>query len=366
MSESGIASATRSRRSYARRATVAAAVLLSLVVGGGLVWSAVTSRDDSPAAKPTAATTAVMKGTLQGEIIAAGTFAYADRVPIVAGRDGVLTELAAIGSTIDRGGVLSRVDNLPTFLMFGALPAWRSYEADMGSGPDVRQLEENLAALGFFSDAPDENFRWATTQAIRAWQKATGQEQTGTISLGIITFRSGPQRVASTEAKVGDRVGSTQGVATASSLDKRISIQLNPADVSQIDVGGTASVQLPDGTQAVGVVERIDPPTTAKGADGADKTIVPVTVSLADAAATANIDNVSVTATLFGKKHEGVYYVPVTSLIGLDGNKIGVQLVQKDGSITELPVKTGVRATGNIEISGDGVREGLTIISGAS
>jgi hypothetical protein len=52
--------------------------------------------------------------------------------------------------------------------------------------------------------------------------------------------------------------------------------------------------------------------------------------------------------------------VPVGALLALAEGGYGVQVV--DGSTTRyLPVSTGMFGNGLVEISGDGVREGMTV-----
>ncbi|MEV0406850.1 peptidoglycan-binding domain-containing protein [Actinoallomurus sp. NPDC050550] len=49
---------------------------------------------------------------------------------------------------------------------------WRTLKSGMSDGPDIRQLEQRLATLGYFTGAPDAHFDAATKAAIRRWQGA--------------------------------------------------------------------------------------------------------------------------------------------------------------------------------------------------
>ena len=62
---------------------------------------------------------------------------------------GVITALPDLGSTIGRGDPLWEVDGAPgPRLLFGDRPMWRELRRGVDDGADVRQLEENLFALG--------------------------------------------------------------------------------------------------------------------------------------------------------------------------------------------------------------------------
>jgi peptidoglycan hydrolase-like protein with peptidoglycan-binding domain len=65
----------------------------------------------------------------------------------------------------------------------------------MTSGPDVRELQRNLAALGFGPGSSDGVFGWSTLAAVERWQQALGMAVTGTIPLGAVAFLPGPLRV---------------------------------------------------------------------------------------------------------------------------------------------------------------------------
>ena len=70
-------------------------------------------------------------------------------------------------------------------LLYGRLPAWRPLSVGVDDGPDVRQLERNLVALGHDPDRDitvDDHFTRATRAAVRRWQEAAGLEETGSSS----------------------------------------------------------------------------------------------------------------------------------------------------------------------------------------
>ena len=70
---------------------------------------------------------------------------------------------------------------------------WRELRRGVDDGADVRQLEENLFALGFAPEGMvvDEEFDSDTTTAVRAWQEAQGVDETGSIGPADVVFAPG-------------------------------------------------------------------------------------------------------------------------------------------------------------------------------
>ncbi len=86
---------------------------------------------------------------------------------------------SAPGTTIGRGGILYRVSDAPVRLLLGAVPAYRDFGSGMSDGPDVRQLELNLVAMGFDPHhrmTVDRHFSAATAAAIRRWEASWGRK----------------------------------------------------------------------------------------------------------------------------------------------------------------------------------------------
>ena len=92
-----------------------------------------------------------------------------------------VTEVPAVGTTIERGAPLFRLDGRAVFLLLGSSPAFRPLrEGDVGD--DVRQLQENLIALGDGATtrlAADGQFGPSTTGALTHWQERSGLPRPG-------------------------------------------------------------------------------------------------------------------------------------------------------------------------------------------
>ena len=208
----------RSRRT--RRRLAAAAVLAAVVAGAAaLVLSS--SGSPSRAAASTAippgeTTTTVERRTLsEGETVD-GTLGYGSATSIYSQLGGTFTWLPAAGHVIARGGTLYKLDNLPVVLMYGAVPAYRRLAEGVSDGPDVAELNTNLARLGYGAIAGEESFTATTAAAVERWQHAEGLRETGAVELGRVAFAPGALRVTEVHVALGqDPPGASEEGAAA-------------------------------------------------------------------------------------------------------------------------------------------------------
>lgn len=135
-----------------------------------------------------------------------------------AGAIGVLTWLPAVGTILESGDVVARVNDTPVVLVEGSFPMYRTLREGV-EGEDVQQLERALVSLGFDPDGSvtiDEEFTSATENMVEAWQLFLGVEETGRVSVGDIVFAPVPAQVLSQQAAIGASVNSGTAVVTAS------------------------------------------------------------------------------------------------------------------------------------------------------
>jgi peptidoglycan hydrolase-like protein with peptidoglycan-binding domain len=144
-----------------------------------------------------------------------GTLGYGGERAAIDRLGGTITWLPSAGSVIRPGRRLFEVDGAPVILMDGSVPAWRGLEVGVSDGVDVRQLERNLAALGYDPGTVDEHFSSATAAAVKSWQKALGLPQTGSVELGRVVFLPGTRRVKTVDATLGSTGGSGGGSPAA-------------------------------------------------------------------------------------------------------------------------------------------------------
>jgi hypothetical protein len=288
-----------------------------------------------------------------------GDLGYGDTRSIRSRKAGTLTAMAPAGTLVERGGGpfslswLYEVDGRAVPVLYGTLPMWRPLTAGVDDGPDVRQLEENLVALGFADPAVmtvDDEFTSATTAAIKRWQKALGWDETGTVDPSDVTILEGPVRVAATTAVVGDELGPSAPVLDVSSPSRQVTVQASLSERELLDVGDAVEVVLP-GEHSVGAhVTDIGRTATAQG-DGAPT--IKVTITLDDDAAAGDLDAAPVDVEVTEKAATGVLAVPVAALLALAEGGYGLEVLSADGTTHLVGVEVGMFADGWVEVTGD-------------
>jgi peptidoglycan hydrolase-like protein with peptidoglycan-binding domain len=268
------------------------------------------------------------------------------------------------------GGVAYRVDTRPVTMLSGALPAWRDFASGMTEGEDIRQLEQNLKTLGFFGGEPDTRFTWDTTVAVRDWQKALGLERTGTIERSMILFSDRDLRVDAVESGVGAQVGPGSTLYQATSLQQVVELNVKSTDRELAVVGGTVTVTLPTGAATEGVIETVGAPVSKPAPEGtgassgASSIVVPVRISVADQAAIATMALAGVSVSFASTVADDVLTVPVDALVPVGDTVFAVELpgTTAGAERTLVPVTVGAFASGNVEISGEKIVHGLTVV----
>ena len=359
-----------------RRAFLAMGAAAILATGAGAGAFASRSGPFAAKAKPTTstfngATDTITKGDLQGHTSVTGTLRYSDSRKFKSGFEGVLIQVPASGAVLTQGDVLYRTGNETAYLMRGNLPAWRSFEAGMEDGEDIRQLETALRDLGYFDYEPDDHFSWATTSAILKWQKDLDLPRTGTLPLGRIVFTPGDLRVGTVTARVGDRIAADTELFDVTSTTQVVDANIKLSD-QKLAVAGTAvTIKLPDAKKTTGKITSVGTPTEKSSGSGSGagagsgeskERIIPITVTLTDASATTNFQEVSVTVDLPSEKRTGVLSVPVGALLALSADQYGVEIVEAGGTTRKVPVTIGLFAGGRVEISGKDISEGQRVV----
>jgi peptidoglycan hydrolase-like protein with peptidoglycan-binding domain len=339
---------------------LAGAVVVAAGTGVGI--SAAGERADDPKRTYRGATGKVVRGDLEGSTTASGTLRFADGRTVRSARAGVVTEVPTPGSVKKFGDRLYAVDNVPVFLLRGDVPAWRDLGPGTADGPDVRQLEQSLRALGFFRGEPDQRFSSATTDAIRKWQKAGGLERTGRVSFSSIVFTGADLRVGTVTAHLGDQVGPGAGLFDTTSTTQVVDVTLKLADQQLAVVGRKVGLRLPGGTETAGTISSVGTPTENENPSGQKETVIPLVVALDDPAAAAAFQEASVTVDVPSDRRENVLSVPVGALVALDPDRFGIEVVEPDGTTRKVPVTTGLFAGGQVEIAGEDVEEGQRVV----
>jgi peptidoglycan hydrolase-like protein with peptidoglycan-binding domain len=309
-------------------------------------------------------TATVTRETLRDIRSESGTVEYGSEITLNCRLAGTVTGLADTGSTVARGETLYEVDESPVLLLYGSVPAYRTMSPDT-EGADVRQLERNLAKLGYEGFTVDKSYTDATAAAVEQWQEDLGWPATGTVELGQIVFGSGELRVGSHDAAVGDALQPGSPVLTLTGNQPVATVQLEVEDQALAEEGAPVSVVLPDGSSQDGEVSDVETVVVTSddappGEEGEQETMLEVTVSLADPDAAAGYDQASVEVQFVADEREDVLTVPVEALLALREGGYGVEVVE--GSATRIvAVDTGLFAQGRVEVTGEGLTEGTTV-----
>jgi peptidoglycan hydrolase-like protein with peptidoglycan-binding domain len=319
------------------------------------------------------ATAGVTRTTLVETKTVTGTLGYGDAVPVDAVGEGTLTWIAAIGSSVERGEPLFKIDQLPVVVLYGALPLYRTLREGV-EGVDVRQLEENLSRLGYREFTVDDTFTASTADAVRSWQAKLGLVATGAVEPGQVVFTPGTVRVAAHVARVGAIAARAEGggatVLSYTGTTRVVTVDLKVADQALAAKGEKVGVTIPGGKRLTGTITKIgtvaaapEPATAEPPGDGAPVAAdarIAVTVHIPDQAALGRLEAAPVDVDFVSQRRAGVLTVPIAALLALPKGGYGVEIVE--GSTTRIVgVNTGLFAAGRVEIKGDGIKEGMKV-----
>jgi peptidoglycan hydrolase-like protein with peptidoglycan-binding domain len=359
-------------------ALVAAGVAFAVAAGyaGHQFWPA--ASHPAPHVTVSVSTARVVRTDLSAQQDVAGTLGYQGTFSVASQLGpGVLTALPAPGDVIRQGQSLFALAGQPVTLLYGGVPAWRTFAAGMTPGPDVRELQRDLTALGFDPGPADGGFGWSTQLAVERWQEARGMTVTGTIPLGTVAFLPGPLRVTATPQSLGALVTPGAVVATGTSLTPTVQVSLTVGGPA-VRVGDRVLVTLPDGTTTVpGTVTAVGSVATVPASggpasgnsqsassggnsSGGQAATIPVTVSVR-APIPVGLDQAPVQVAITQQRADGVLAVPVTALLATAGGGYAVQAAGSHGRL--IPVTTGLfdDATGLVAVTGAGLAAGLPV-----
>ncbi|MBT2528746.1 peptidoglycan-binding protein [Streptomyces sp. ISL-99] len=371
----------------ARRLIISCVVVLT--AGAAAVVVVRDRADGAPPPKlpPTAATAPVTRGDLTAKETLDGTLEYADEVYLPNRLTGTVTWTARPGATVSRGGVLYRIDEKPVVLLYGRIPAYRAFAPGMADGGDVRQLEKNLAALGYTGFTVDETYTDGTAYAVRRWQRALGLPRTGQLELGRVLFAPQSVRAGEADRKPGDEAQNGSPVLDTTKAERTVTVKATMSQQRLLPIGKKVTVTIPGRDKPVaGKVTSVGTVVGGGGDDGGDKNggdddgggdngqgggqnpqggdrTVTVRIALADQKAAGALTYSPVRVEAEAERHRDVLSVPVAALLALREGGYGVQVVG-DGSGEPdriLPVTTGLFSGGRVEVSGAGITEGLKV-----
>jgi len=366
--------------------------VVGLLVLAGAGVALVTSGGATPKPDATSDSTSTEASTVERRDLIetdteAGTLSYAGSQTVYDRLSGTITWLPGVGQEIRPGGTLFTVNGKPAILMDGVTPAYRELAPGISDGPDVLQLNSNLAALGFDPDAivVDDEWQAATTSGVKALQTSLGEQATGRLALGRIVFLPGDQLVSAVDGILGSEGGGPGGpgggpggasptaILKTTSTRLVVTVALDANKRSEARRGEHVTVQLPNGETVNGRVTRVSSiaessssnstgegsGNPSSGGAGASAASVPVTVALDGQHAGAGLDQASVSVNFVQAVARHVLCVPVTALLARGGADYAVQEAAAPHRL--IPASTGLFAAGYVQISGPGLHAGLQV-----
>lgn len=384
-----------------RRAAIRPLVAVLLVVATAATAAVVLLRPtDRTAAADTTATppvTATVERTdLVDEQVLDGSVGYGAAVAVGSGGSGVVTAVPEPGTVVEPGDALFRVDDQPVVLFDGDTPFFRALaapdvEAERGgaelgdgeqgdgdgpggddehggeqddapdgpttgrfqSGADVAVLKANLAALGYpVGTRTDPVYTPALAEGVRRWQADVGLRPTGVLDPTRVVVHRGAVRVDAVLGAPG--APADQPVLAVTATERVVTVPFTAAQAAAFPAGTPASITLPDGTALPATVRAVRPGSRDQGAPPSTGEVVADDPASLDAAT-----GPSVRVAFAAQTREDVLAVPVEALLALAGGGYALELA--DGTL--LAVETGMTAHGLVEVDGDGVAEGLEVVT---
>jgi hypothetical protein len=291
----------------------------------------------------------------------------------------------AAGDTIRNGEQLAELDGQPLFVLAGSVPAWRDLVPGE-SGPDVTELQNALASLGYYGggDTPGY-FGSATEDAVSLYYQHLGYtppSSGGVPAADVVFLPSLPATVVAVNGAKGQQPGQPfLELAARGSL--ALTGELPPAYAGQVKPGlkvsvfdevtgihatgtvanlGTATVNVPAGT-VVDVGSGAASASSASSSSGSSSsgssstggsgatTFIPLAVApSAPFAAALNGENVLVTVDT-GQTEGPVLTVPVAAIVTTASGTSYVTVVGAHGRQVQVAVAPGISENGYVQVT---------------
>ena len=291
-----------------------------------------------------------------------GQLGYGDPLDLPAGLTGTVTWLPTVGTVVENGEPLYRLDADPVLRLDGKVPAWRDLGPDVTSGRDVLQLERALTDLGYTDDldlAVDGDWTWVTTIAVERWQRDHGLDDDGDLPLGRVVFTDGDVRVASVPVEDGTPVQPGTVVLQVGATQRTVTVSVDPTQQRLAPVHKAVELEFPDGTTARGRIREVEHlEATEQTDESLDVTIDVVGPEAKRKDVDKQLDGTSVQVGFAHTVAKDVLAVPVTALVALVDGGYGVEKVGADGTTAYVAVTTGSFSETLVEVDSPGPRRG--------
>lgn len=339
---------------------LAGVAVLVFATVGGLVATSGASPTTTTLQQP-ATTARVEKGDLSAMVTLPGTLTYRARPDgspyvVVGQARGTYTALPEVGDTVACGTVLYRVDDRPVLLLCGTVPAYRDLHAG-DEGPDVRQLNQNLHALGYdhTSGAGNIAFTSKTQRGLEQLEHDKGLEVTGALAVGDAVFLPDAVRIAKVVGALGGPAQPGAQVVQATSDTLEVQVDLEASQQGQVQKGDRAQITLPGNVSVTGTVDRLGRVARTTGKDDSvGDAIIPASLRLDDPGQARGLDAAPVEVAITTEGVANALSVPVTAIVGT-AHGFAVEVVRDGGVHHLVPVTLGLFDTGagRVQVEGD-------------
>jgi hypothetical protein len=371
-----------------------AVVLVAVIATSGVVVMSSEKQAAPAGQEPPVNSAKVEKGRLSARVAQDGTLTYqaqSDGSPysVINQARGTYTKLPALGQVISQGQVLYGVNDSPVTLLYGSTPAYRTLSAG-ATGADVAELNADLVALGYAASAQlsptSASFGSATTTAVEKLQAALGVTQTGALTLGDAVFEPTAVRVTIMSAQLGGGAQTGQTVMQATSTTRIVQVALGASQQTEVAVGDTVTITLPNNKTTPGVVSSVGavatcpsssgsggsssssaaPGTDTCSSDNSGSTTPTITVDVtpSDPAVTGTWDQAPVQVGITTASVPSALAVPVTALLAQPGGGYAVEVVGAGGTSHLVPVSLGLfdDADGLVQVTGSELAAGQNVV----
>jgi multidrug efflux pump subunit AcrA (membrane-fusion protein) len=389
----------RRRRVLFSAGLVAALLAVGGLIGASLVKSAAQLVADTAPPSPTITTSPVVSQVLtssvqmRGVVYPAAEYAVYASAPSSSSSDSssssgesqaYVSKLhVATGDTVSNGEQLAEIDGAPLFALTGTVPAWRDLTPGE-SGPDVTELQDALAALGYYDNGDTAGyFGPATEDAVASYYEHLGYtppSSGGIPASDVVFLPSLPATVLAVNGATGQQPG--QPFLELSAKDTlALTGELPPAYAGQVKTGlqvsiydevtgihasgtvgelGTETSTVPTGN----VVDIGEPASSSSSSTSssssssssgsstsASAVFIPLAVDFSKPLEAAlNGENVLVTVDT-GQTEGPVLAVPVAAIVTSASGTSYVTVVGTQGAQAQIPVTPGISENGYVQVT---------------
>lgn len=324
------------------------------VVVGWVVFNPLSFFEDEPEEVAAVRESAELRlADLSASFAGDGSLVFGDFVTVVHSGAGTITRLAEPGLRIEMATVLYAVDNMPTVVLPGSVPAWRTMNVD-AVGDDVLQLEAALVEMGYDSLdllTVDDTYTTYTADLVELWQTDLGMEATGAVEFGTVIFLDGVNEVGTVFGEVG-QAPPAAGVLSVRSVERVVTFTVQ--EWPELEVGSVVVGEFSDRTEADVEVVQIE-------ADGAGTWTITGELDPANLPA-SGAEEVPMSFSWSVGIGDGLLVAPASSIKRLDSQTYVVEVVLDGLETAFVPVELGRQSGSLVEIRGD-VAEGTLVIS---